>query len=160
MKPSDLHLATCTIVSDSIRFIINFLKKFPKLGKYLSHCMPLLECESAYWQHSYWWWIGWKSNCKEFLDSSSRGQTSSAARYNLLQFLFWVRVLTLKGKSTDVMQSFFQIIPVHPYKLHSSFIFFSNKRKKKILLALLHCLHYCTVCTIALSPKLRKCKSA
>ena len=39
---------------------------------------------------------------------------------------------------TEVLQSFFQIIPVHPYKLHSSFIFFSNKRKKKILLALLH----------------------
>ena len=45
MKPRDLHLATCTIVSDSIRFIISFLKKFPKLGKYLSHCMPLLKTE-------------------------------------------------------------------------------------------------------------------
>ena len=32
-------------LSDSIRFIINFLKKFPKLGKYLSHCMPLLKTE-------------------------------------------------------------------------------------------------------------------
>lgn len=32
-------------LSDSIRFIINFLKKFPKLGKYLSPGMPLLKTE-------------------------------------------------------------------------------------------------------------------
>ena len=39
------YLVTRTIVSDSIRFIINFLKKFPKLGKYLSPGMPLLKTE-------------------------------------------------------------------------------------------------------------------
>lgn len=47
-----------------------------------------------------------------------------------------------------------QNIPVHPYKPYSSFIPFSDKREKRMLL------HYCTFCTIALSTKVRKCKSA
>ena len=36
MKPRDLLLVTCIIVSDSICFIVNYLKKFPKLGKYFT----------------------------------------------------------------------------------------------------------------------------
>ena len=56
---------------------------------------------------------------------------------------------------TEVLQSLFQNIPVHPYTPYSSFISFSNKREKKILLALLHFLHYCT---IDQSAKMQKCK--
>lgn|SRR5574344_2103418 len=50
---------------------------------------------------------------------------------------------------------FFQNIPVHPYKPYSNFISFTYKREKKMLLALLHFLHYCP---IDQSAKMQKCK--
>ena len=46
----------------------------------------------------------------------------------------------------EVLQSFFKNIPVHPYKPYSSFVSFSNKREKKMLLALSALLHYRPKC--------------
>ena len=74
---------------------------------------------------------------------------------HFLQFFYDVRHAICKNIGPGVFAiRISQNIPVHPYKPYSSFISFSDKREKKMLL------HYCTFCTIAISTKVRKCKSA